>query len=81
MKAVCSICAHVFDDEPPAFIGGYASEKVRSAVAIAGEIGKPVCRKWHSTRGLGCRESVGQPLGCPEGGLGIDGAVKLQGEW
>ena len=38
-------------------------------------------RSRHGTRGLGWRESVGQPLGCPEGGLGIDGAVRLQGEW
>ena len=43
----------------------------RPAVAVAGS----------GTRGLGWRESVGQPLGCPEGGLGIDGAVRLQGEW
>ena len=33
------------------------------------------------TRGLGWRESVGQPLGCPVGEFGADGAVRREGEW
>ena len=50
-------------------------------MAVAGEIGKSVCRKWHSRTGLSrvCGTAIG--CACPEGGLGIDGAVRLQGEW
>ena len=48
-------------------------------MAVAGEIGKSVCRKCHSRTGLA--RVCGTAIGLPGGRLGIDGAVRLQGEW
>ena len=40
-------------------------ERWRSAVAAAGEIGKPVCKRWHSWTGLArvCGTAIGLPGG------------------